>query len=309
MRTLLSPALLLQVLIAASCVRPNAGAPPRAVGPYFGLRLPRDTPEVFAPGIVSTAAFEHSRLLVSKDGRTFYWAAQPEGSSNGILDQAIWRMHQGADGWSSPEPLPVPLIGLASPALSPDGKVLYFTSIANTPGVDRDHRAHHVNALSVDSAEVEDVTSQLAPLAKSWSFSIADNGNIYFDSRDSTDSGWALYVMERTGGRYAPPRKLGGAVNSGTVDVHPCIAPDERFLVFSSFRPGGHGIADLYVSFRGSDGDWTPARNLGPTVNSAILERFPSLSPDGRFLFFTRNGGAGVSDFFWVGTSVLDRLR
>jgi hypothetical protein len=36
------------------------------------------------------------------------------------------------------------------------------------------------------------------------------------------------------------------------------------------------------------DGEWTPARNLGPTVNTQYDEYHPTLSRDGRDLFFVR---------------------
>jgi hypothetical protein len=49
----------------------------------------------------------------------------------------------------------------------------------------------------------------------------------------------------------------------------------------------GHGGADLHVSFRTPSG-WTPARNLGPLVNTDATEFCPYVTPDGRWLFFTR---------------------
>jgi Tol biopolymer transport system component len=75
------------------------------------------------------------------------------------------------------------------------------------------------------------------------------------------------------------------------IDECPAIAPDGSYLVFNSFRGvwngGGFGHNDLWVSFRESDDRWTNPRNLGPEFNTGQADIYPSISPDGRFLFFT----------------------
>lgn len=61
-------------------------------------------------------------------------------------------------------------------------------------------------------------------------------------------------------------------------------------LLFGSInRPDGFGASDLYVSFLNDNGSWSEAINLGEKINTAANERFPSLSPDGRYLFFVSN--------------------
>ena len=81
-------------------------------------------------------------------------------------------------------------------------------------------------------------------------------------------------------------------------NIDPFIAPDQSWLIFASERPGGYGAADLYVSFRRPDGTWGEPKNLGPSVNTAGSEYTPMLSPDGRYLFFTR--GRFGDDIYWV---------
>ena len=46
-------------------------------GSYFGQTLPGMTPELFAPGIISTGHHEHSRIEFSKDGSRMFWAVIP----------------------------------------------------------------------------------------------------------------------------------------------------------------------------------------------------------------------------------------
>jgi len=83
------------------------------------------------------------------------------------------------------------------------------------------------------------------------------------------------------------PRPLPAAINDGSTNSNPLIAPDGSFLVFVSDRPGGLGETDLWVSFREA-GEWREPRNLGAPINTADGEFAPGLSADGAWLFFTR---------------------
>jgi Tol biopolymer transport system component len=138
------------------------------------------------------------------------------------------------------------------------------------------------------------------------------DGTLYFSSdRDGGEGGLDLYRAPRVAGRYPAAYNLGPPVNTGDGDDLPFIAPDESYLIFASDRPGGLGNRDLYVSFR-VDGRWTAPRNLGSPINSPAWDIYPSVSPDGRYLFFTRRQGwepDDDSDIFWVSAAFLPRLR
>jgi hypothetical protein len=119
-----------------------------------------------------------------------------------------------------------------------------------------------------------------------------------------TDEGLIRYPF--TDGNYGPPEGLPPAVNSPTGVAHGYIAPDSSFLVFdASNRPGSQGgEGDLYVCFRNPDGTWGDAQNLGDEVNTPGTNFCPSLSPDGKYLFF-----AMYKDIYWVSTEVILRLK
>ncbi|MEJ7661352.1 MAG: OmpA family protein [Hymenobacter sp.] len=61
----------------------------------------------------------------------------------------------------------------------------------------------------------------------------------------------------------------------------------------------GVGGCDLYISRRRGQ-EWTAPRNLGPLVNSKAWDSQPSLSADGRTLYFSsqRGGGLGGHDIY-----------
>ncbi len=96
---------------------------------------------------------------------------------------------------------------------------------------------------------------------------------------------------------------------AGYDDFMPNVSRNGREIVFASTRPGGVGMSDIYTATRGSTGwshsgkhgkrcgwnSWGDPVNLGPTVNTVAGESRPSLSRDGRRLYFGRSGDIYVS--------------
>ena len=99
---------------------------------------------------------------------------------------------------------------------------------------------------------------------------------------------------------------LGPTVNSPDMDGQPCITSDGLALIFCSDRPGGFGDWDIWVTTRATkDDDWGAPINLGPLVNTSAGEAEPSISPDGRVLYFSdwslpRPDGVGNTDLWQV---------
>jgi Tol biopolymer transport system component len=101
---------------------------------------------------------------------------------------------------------------------------------------------------------------------------------------------------------WSPAVNLGANVNSNVFDAAPHLSKDRRSLYFTSNRPGGIGVNDIWVSQRSSvEAPWGPPMNLGTAINTAAGEAGPSLSRDGHLLFFASNraGGQGNVDI-WV---------
>jgi hypothetical protein len=114
----------------------------------------------------------------------------------------------------------------------------------------------------------------------------------------------ALANEEDDGPRFSDwgaPLNLGPVVNTGAGEAAPCISRDGLSLYFFSDRPGGFGGNDIWVSERASrDDPWGPPQNLGPTVNTSGNENAPTLSRNGRRLYFASNapGGSGGLDLY-----------
>ena len=100
---------------------------------------------------------------------------------------------------------------------------------------------------------------------------------------------------------WSTPVNLGPIINSGFGDSGACLSKDGLSLYFFSFRPGGFGAQDIWVSHRPStDAPWGTPWNLGPLINTDGLEAVPSLSRDQHWLFFNsnRDGGTGQIDIW-----------
>ena len=102
-------------------------------------------------------------------------------------------------------------------------------------------------------------------------------------------------------GRWLAPESISKAINTNLNEGTCTISADGRKLIFTScVGRKGYGSCDLYESVRIGE-EWTEPKNLGPNVNSAEWESQPSLSADGRTLYFVsdRRGGLGRRDI-WI---------
>ena len=127
-----------------------------------------------------------------------------------------------------------------------------------------------------------------------------DGKTMYFSrsfSSDTIDVGAQIYVSERGGGEWTEPHQV-ILFSDSTISVgHPAISADGETLVFVSDAPEGLGGKDLWVGRK--EGDSWIVDNLGPDINTAGDEMFPTLRKDGR-LYFASNGhpGMGGLDIF-----------
>ena len=100
---------------------------------------------------------------------------------------------------------------------------------------------------------------------------------------------------------WSEPVNLGPVVNSSAVDANAGLSSDAHTLLFVSNRTGGVGDNDIWMSHRRCLAcDWEAPVNLGPPINSSAIDGAPTMSEDGRLLFFysTRSGGFGLGDIY-----------
>ena len=113
-------------------------------------------------------------------------------------------------------------------------------------------------------------------------------------------SGPDIYAAKRgEDGDFGPGAAV-TALNSAAADIQPNVRKDGREVVFASNRDAAAG-QDIWASTRDSAHDpWSAPVNLGPAVNTSANETRPSLSWDGKTLYFGRAPGqeSSASDIF-----------
>jgi serine/threonine protein kinase len=157
--------------------------------------------------------------------------------------------------------------------------------------------------------------TNLGPRVNSWAGDFApgisaDGLSLYFSSTRS--GGWAdLWVTTRAtvSDPWDPPVNLGPTINSSDGGQTPCISAEGLTLYFSSWRSSGHGKMDIWIASRETTEDeWGAPVNLGPTINSSVVDWSPSISADGLELFIDsdRPGGIGKGDLWMTRRSTTD---
>ncbi len=128
-----------------------------------------------------------------------------------------------------------------------------------------------------------------------------DGNTLVYTVRDKFSSDEDIVVSYKLKGRWTESRSISDKINSSLNEGAASISADGRTMIFTSCdRRDSYGSCDLYMSKKLGD-VWSRPRNLGSTVNSKYWESQPSLSADGRTLFFASNriGGYGKRDI-WV---------
>ena len=274
-------------------------------GAYLGQPLPGEMPQVFAPGVVSTDDQQHGAPTFSPDGNEVFW------QTNRLDSEKKWHvsvmtMRRVRDQWTPPEVSPYE----GEPVFSPDGQRLYFDS----KGEGDDPYFLEKQGDGWGDRKYVRIVSRFPELKFAYNLSIAHSGTLYFLGHAGGLGLWndyGLYRSELVNGEYAKPELLSSSINvPGALNWTPFIAPDESYLIFCSRRmTPKDDYGDLYVCFRQPDGTWTDRVSLGEPINSKVLERFPTVSPDGKYLFFTRWTPDHDEDVFWVSAGVIEQLK
>jgi len=149
--------------------------------------------------------------------------------------------------------------------------------------------------------------------ASEWHISSTKQEAVYFGSERESDRLKAdIYFSVPENGTYKNAVKLPYPVNTEYNDCDPLIALDESYLIFHSDRPGGFGDHDLYITFNKGNNKWTEPQNMGRDINTEGWEMAPGLSPDGKYLFFTRRKSWDTSEpskIYWVSTKIIDSYK
>lgn len=187
-----------------------------------------------------------------------------------------------------------------APMVSPDGKTLYFT-VSGHPG-----NIGGKKDLGDIWYSTWDGTRWSAPVhagkvindeGYNSVIGFSHDGNRIFlgNNYHSTTQGYS--IAHRTADGWSTPDyiRIPDFRNRSTYTFAHFSTTVEA-VVFSCEPFVGHGAEDIFVA-RLIDGQWTEPINLGTTINTRMQEWAPSLSADGKILYFSTNGRKGYGSF------------
>jgi outer membrane protein OmpA-like peptidoglycan-associated protein/Tol biopolymer transport system component len=115
-----------------------------------------------------------------------------------------------------------------------------------------------------------------------------------------------IWMATKSGTGWSLPVTAGQALSWAEQSGSATLTPDGNFMIFAAYEwdesqpdKKGSGRTDLYSAER-IGGEWRNVTNLGPVINSPDWDSQPTLSADGRTLYFAsdRPGGAGGTDIY-----------
>ena len=182
------------------------------------------------------------------------------------------------------------------PALAGNDSLLIFSSKRKRRGltgvVDEDLYTSHREGVSWTDAEPlpKPINS---PNNEGSACLSKDGKTIYFARCEcaTCHGNCDLYTATRgKDGKWSAPKSLGLLVNSPAWDSQPTLSQNEDTLYFASDRLGGFGLSDIYYTRKLKNGQWSPAENVGPVINTRENEVSPFYHPLYHVLYFSSRG-------------------
>lgn len=132
----------------------------------------------------------------------------------------------------------------------------------------------------------------------------ADSKSILFTKRDGLNNHEHedIYVAYKDDEGWTVPVSISNTINTRYNEGTCTISADGNILIFTSCdTPDSFGSCDLYITEKVS-GVWQKPVNMGKNVNTRYWDSQPSLSADGRVLFFSSNrkDGYGGNDIWYT---------
>ena len=260
--------------------------------PYLGQTPPGEKPELFASGLVSTKDNIEFAGTFSPDFTEYFFTRR----KNNTIDNRIYLV-QWLDGqWTKPIRAPFGYDCFEfEPHITPAGDQLFYGT--RRPIDNSGSLAKGTNIWITKKTETgwSPPKYQGPPFDEAMFVCMADDGTLY-------NSG--LTKSEHLDGKYSPWEKIAPHLHGPF--MHPCIEPDESFIIFDTDHPLDGRGKSLLISFRKTDGSWGDIISFRKLDHFNHLEKssIPMLTPDSKYLFFSSGG-----DIYWVDAKIIEELR
>ncbi|MCB0661545.1 MAG: PD40 domain-containing protein, partial [Saprospiraceae bacterium] len=140
------------------------------------------------------------------------------------------------------------------------------------------------------NTEASEYLPSISVDGQTFIFTRFQNGDENFYYSAKADTGW----MEA---------KALESLNTSMNEASQSVSADGRLFVFTACnRKEGQGSCDIFYTEQMPNGKWTAPKSFGPPINTKAWESLPSISADGRTLYFSsdRPGGQGGRDIWFA---------
>jgi hypothetical protein len=289
---------LLTSLLGTSVAPSSSGI---AQSTYLGQPLPGSGPELFAPGIVSTRTHvEFAATVDPREDAIFFTRRQAGSSANRLYFSRLV-----GERLCTPEPVAFGMDCFEfEPCFSPGGESLFFGSKRPLPGSTAPSGYPYLWCVErgpTTWGEPRLVSSSVNDALPMYA-SVSGKGTLYFTSNRSRSICASSPGLD---GEYEPPKRLPGAIQAIRNVGHPCVSPDESFLLVDGYATEeASAVTTLFLTYRADDGTWSDPVDLRSVIGLGGGLGCARLSPDGRFLFFERYTSSD-SDVYWMWASTI----
>ncbi|MBK6345134.1 MAG: T9SS type A sorting domain-containing protein [Bacteroidales bacterium] len=261
---------------------------------YLGQTPPGDTPQIFAPGIISLAGRTEYGVSISPDGAEMLFAI------GNYPDKRTMIVEYKNNHWSNPDTVSFSVTRSAEEAIySPDGQRVYYYAFNPPNPVGGADLCYSVKSGQAWSEPINLGSPLNTPQSEYHPCIVADS-SVYFEN----SSGKICY-SKYLNGSYQPRIILPSLFNDqGNAWGNPFVSPDESYFIFNSARTGGFGGTDLYIAYKKDDGTWTNPKNLGNVINTPTNECGSEITDDNLYLTYVSD-----NDIYWVSSGFIDSLR
>jgi hypothetical protein len=258
-------------------------------GPFLGQKPPGKKAELFASEVIRYEV--HGSPSFSPDEKEIIIGSMSEGTKYYKMVDGIWQPQTVL-----PFEIPDNCNGMF---VSPSGKRLYFLIWE-----DDDENFYVSEKKGQKWKSPRSLGEEVNSFKTHWQFTVAKNENLYFSSEGK------IVVSVFNGDTHLTPVPLELVSDKDMEGGTPYIAPDESYLLYSMASNNNGDSTDLYISYRLSNGKWSPPKNLGANINSpGDYDLCPKVSPGGEFLFFISRRNGPDFRVYWADAKIIDELR
>ncbi|MFN6944017.1 MAG: OmpA family protein [Cytophagaceae bacterium] len=235
-----------------------------------------------------------------------------------VIDRNIYECENGMEYIKNPVKAKIENLGAVintqysdfAPVITADESILVFTS--RRPGstggqLDQRNVPYEDVYVSYNKngkwTEPQNIGKPINTSYHDASIAISPDGSHIFIYKD--DNAGDIFMSTFEGESWGKPQDMGKNVNTKSSETSISMTADGNTIYFTSNRDvkenknteGSKGGFDIYMSKKDKKGKWGEAVNLGPVINTPYDEEAPFIHPDGRTLYFSSKGHAGMGGF------------